>query len=134
MPNSFNDVTGDWTGLNESVLLSPDLQSVLDTERLTLVQWLETVHALKARQDELRGLRQEVTQQLHAALTQGKEVAIRVRSMIRAKIGPKNERLVQFKVAPIRKRPRKPVKPPDGETPETSISGTTASPPDQQVP
>jgi hypothetical protein len=36
-------------------------------------------------------------------------VAERLRDAVKFKIGRRNERLVQFNIAPLRKRPRKPV-------------------------
>jgi len=37
----------------------------------------------------------------------GRELAIRLRAVVKSNIGPKSERLVQFKIAPLRKRTRK---------------------------
>lgn len=129
--NSHADVIDDWEGLLEAGERSPELQPSIETERQALAQSLREVQGLKARQVELSAMRQEATQQLTAAVTQGKEEAMRIRSVVRGKIGPKSERLIHFRVAPLRKRPRKPalvVKPPDGETPGTS-PGASASPP-----
>jgi hypothetical protein len=128
--NSYADILADWDGLLEAIQRNPELQPSVETERQALVQSIAEVQGLKARQEELIALRQEVTQQLNGAVARGKETAIRVRSVVRGKIGPKSERLVHFRVAPLRKRPRKPqagVKPPDGETPEIK-SDTSASP------
>jgi len=44
------------------------------------------------------------SQQLNATIVQGKDAAIRIRSLARSKLGHKNERLVQFRVAPTRPR------------------------------
>jgi hypothetical protein len=80
---------------------------------------LAQIQGLKTRQNELRGLRQEVTQQFKAAVAEGNETAIKVRSVVKGKIGPKNERLVRFKISPLRKRPRKAkVNEPAGGAPE----------------
>lgn len=128
--NSYADILADWDGLLEAIQRSPELQPSVETEHQLLVQSIAEVQGLKARQAELNALRQEVTQQLNAAVAKGKETAIRVRSVARGKIGPKNERLVHFRVAVLRKRPRKlkpEVKPPDGETPGVE-PGTSASP------
>src|SRR6185436_10664667 len=122
-----SDITFDWRGLIEATDRNPEMLPIVQGERDALEQFLGSFETLKARQDELKGLRQEVTQQLKEVLVQGKEVAIRIRSVVRGKIGPKNERLVHFNVAPIRKRPRKPVKPPDEEPPET-VPGASGSP------
>ena len=128
--NSQADIMLDWEGLLEAIQRNPDLQPSVETERQALAQSLTELQGLKARQKELTALRQEATQQLDAAVAKGKETAIRVRSVVRGKMGPKNERLVHFNVAPIRKRPRKAtqeVKPPDEETPGAD-PGPSASP------
>jgi hypothetical protein len=123
--NSFPDVTDDWLGVLDAAEKNPDLQPIIETERQALSQVLAEVQGLKGRQMELGALRQEVTQQLRAALARGKELVIRIRSVVRGKVGPRNERLVHWRVAPLRRRPRK-VKP-DGEAPGTS-AGASASP------
>ena len=107
--NSHPDIIRDWQGLLEAAERNPEVQSSIEEERQSLVKSLAEVQAIKARQEQLTALRQEATQQLAAAVARGKEEAIRIRSMVRGKIGPKNERLVHFKVAPLRKRTRKPV-------------------------
>lgn len=121
--NSYADVFRDWEGLNEAALRTPEIQAAVEPERLALLESVTECQGLKAQQEELGGRRQEVTQQLKAAVARGKEKAIRLRSVIRGKVGPRNERLVHFKVAPIRPRgPRKPaapVKPPETEPAES---------------
>ena len=125
--NSFPDVTDDWVGVLDAAEKNPDLQPLIETERQALTQVLAEVQGLKGRQSELTALRQEVTQQLRAALARGKEVVIRIRSVVRGKVGPRNERLVHWRVAPLRRRPRKVSVKPDGEAPGTS-PGASASP------
>jgi hypothetical protein len=121
--NSIADVFRDWEGLNEAALRTQEIQAAVEPERLALLDSVAECQGLKARQEELGGERQEVTQQLKAAVARGKEKAIRLRSVIRGKIGPRNERLVHFRVAPLRPRgPRKataPVKPPETEPAES---------------
>jgi len=126
------DIALDWRGLIDATDKNPDLLPIVQGERDALEQFLETFGTLKATQDELTAMRQEVTQKLLATLAQGKEVAIRIRSVVRGKIGPRSERLAQFKVPPIRSRPRKPVvelPPPGGEEvgtkPGASVSPST---------
>lgn len=127
---SFSDITTDWTGLREAVMRSPDLQPVVETELQDLDATHAEVQGLKARQEELGAQRQEVTQRLNAAIARGKEIASRIRSLARGKIGPKSERLVHFRVPPVRRRPRRPViveeKLTNGGT--GTGQGTTASP------
>jgi hypothetical protein len=129
--NSQADVVTDWEGLLDAVQKNPDLQPSVETERQSLAQSLVEVQGLKARQSELRGLRQEVTQQLMAAIKKGKDFAITVRSVLRGKVGPRNERLVHFDIAPIRSPKRKKKEPPAGEgpgpTPSPTPSGGSAA-------
>jgi hypothetical protein len=105
--NSQADVMGDWKELLQAVQSDPEVQPSVTAESESLAQSLARFQSLKARQNELKGLRQEVTQQLKATAVEGKETAIRVRSVVKGKIGPKNARLVHFNIAPLRKRPRK---------------------------
>ncbi|MFL6235341.1 MAG: hypothetical protein ACJ76N_19555 [Thermoanaerobaculia bacterium] len=105
--NSQADIVTDWEELLQAVQSNPDLQPVIDAERQSLTQSLTEVQNLKARQNEMAALRQESTQHLQEAVAKGKEMAIKIRSVLRGKVGPKSERLVHFKIAPLRKRPRK---------------------------
>lgn len=128
--NSHADVTADWEELMQAVQSDSDVQPIVDTDRQALAQSLTTVQGLKARQNELQGLHQEATQQLKAEVAKGKETAIKIRSMTRGKLGPKSERLVHFKIAPLRKRPRKPketVKKPAEGSPGAHPGSSTSS-------
>lgn len=127
--NSHADVIRDWHLLLDAVERSPEVLQEVEKERLKLAQWLTEVRALKARQDELKALGQEVTQKLKESVVEGKEASVQLRAILKAKFGSKNERLVHFRVAPKRKRVRKTLvvvkKPADGEgtgTPGTSPS------------
>jgi polyribonucleotide nucleotidyltransferase len=106
-PKSQAAIIGDIWGLLEAAERSPDIRASIETELQALSQSYTKIRTLKARQEELSALRQEVTQQLQAALAEGKENAVIFRSLVRSKLGPRNERLVHYKVAPLRKRPRK---------------------------
>lgn len=130
--NSQADVMADWAELLDAVKSKPDLQPAVDAESQALAQSLTEVQGLKARQNEMEALRQEATQKLNDAVAKGKETAIKIRSVLRGKVGPKSELLVHFKIAPLRKRPRKPgqqtVKKPGGGAPgETPGSSATPS-------
>jgi DNA repair ATPase RecN len=117
--NSQADVMADWEDLLQAVQNDAEVQPSVAAESQSLAQLLTQLQGLKARQNELRGLRQEVTQQLKATVVEGSEMAIKVRSVVKGKVGPKNERLVRFKISPLRKRPRKPKdKQPAGGAPE----------------
>jgi hypothetical protein len=121
---SFAGTLQDWEGLLAALKEQPDLQVILEAERLALEKDLAEARLLKARQEAQIAGRQELTQQIKALVAHGREVAITIRSVARGKIGYRNERLVHFRVAPVRKRARKTavVTPPAGEP--TNTPGT----------
>lgn len=127
--NSYAYTVNDWEGLLEASLRTPELLASLEPERQFLVESLAEVQGLKAQQLELTALRQEATQKLQEAMRRGKDVAIRVRAVVRGKVGPRNERLVHYNVAPLRKRPRKAkeTEPPAGETPEPGSEASASA-------
>jgi len=117
-------------GLLDATERSPDIQPEVEKERKVLSDSLGDVKSIKARQQELTAQRQDVTQQLNVAMARLKDAALVFRAVVKGKIGPRSERLVHFKVAPLRKRSRKrivPEKPPDGEVAGTK-PGASASP------
>lgn len=59
------------------------------------------------RQEAQAAGRQELTQQIKAVVAHGKALAITIRAVAKGKLGYRNERLVRYKVAPVRKRSRK---------------------------
>ncbi len=104
--SSFADVVLDW----ESLLIATE-QHALDIpeaerHRAALTEHLVFTRQLKAAQDSAIASKQQATQDLQAAVVKGRELAIRVRGAVRAALGPKSERLVQFGITPIRKRRR----------------------------
>ncbi|HBL31490.1 MAG TPA: hypothetical protein DD490_32100 [Acidobacteria bacterium] len=70
-------------------------------------QTLARIKRLKLEQLALNAQRQAMTQNLNAALKEGTDAAITLRSIARAKIGHRSELLVHFKMAPLRKRVRR---------------------------
>src|SRR5436305_14937573 len=104
--NSHADIMADWAELLDAVRRSPDLLPDVAEDIEILAGLLAGARELKGRQNELAGLRQETTQRLHEETARGKETAIRMRSIVRGTLGPRNERLVQFGIAPLRKRKR----------------------------
>jgi hypothetical protein len=125
--NSYPVLITDFEGLIEAANRTPEVQQAMEPERQALTQTLAEIQSLRARQAELKALKQGVTQQLKAAMAKAKEQRTQVQSLAKGKLGPKNELLVHFDVAPQRKRPRKAkeeVKKPSGENPGTGPGGT----------
>jgi hypothetical protein len=119
--NAYDVVVRSLGGLLDAIERNPEVQPSVQAERQLLTESLTEIQGFKARQEELTALRQETTQQLTAAVARGKDTALVIRSVIRGKVGPRNERLVHFNVAPLRKRTRKAKqeKAPDGKAPGT---------------
>jgi len=109
--DSYFQVVGDLEGLaaavDENVALLPDLHA----ERTELAEGLTKLKALKERQRSFAAARQATTQELRKAMADNRQVAERIRDAVKFKIGRRNEKLVQFNIAPLRKRTRKPAQP-----------------------
>lgn len=124
MPNtsSYADVVLDWERLLLAVQDNTDNLPESERLRAALQQHLDETRALKARQVSAAALRQRTTQELKVKLEEGRELAMRLRGTVRAGLGPRNEGLVQFGMAPLRAR-RRGEKP--GEEGPTSPEGPT---------
>ncbi len=129
---SYAVLLNKWQQTLAAVDRTPEVQPSVETERQALIQSVAEVESLLRRQQELVALKQRATQDLHAARERGREMDIKLRSLVRGKLGHKNELLVQFKVAPKRRPKPKPeeeeTKEPSGENQETA-KATPASPP-----
>lgn len=105
--NSQADEMFDWESLvaagRKNVAQMPDIETVL----APLLGVIDEVKALKVQQKDLEGNRQAATQRLKELRLRGVEEARRLRDYIRSRLGSKNEQLVQFGVAPIRRRTRR---------------------------
>ncbi len=105
--NTYTDVVFDWERLlaavEEHAASLPDIEA----ERTALVQALQEAREMKAEQESFTASRQQATQDLQMTLDRGREMAMRLRGAVKFKIGPRNERLVQFGIAPLRRRPRR---------------------------
>jgi hypothetical protein len=118
MPNqSYSDVTTDAEQILTSTSANPGLQPIVEKHRPQIEENLEEIKDLKALQKTLTADKQKATQDLQAALKRLKERLIFLRAAIRGDIGPRTEKLVEYGIAPLRKRRGKAK--PAGE-PETS--------------
>jgi hypothetical protein len=120
MPNansSYADIVRDWEKLLTSTKENASDLVEAERHRAALEEHLAATKVLKAKQDANRAEKQENTRELKAALVKGRELAIRLRGVVRANLGPRSELLTKFGVAPLRKRSRA-GKPAEGETPE----------------
>ena len=134
MPNnsSYADLVRDSERLlrgfeDNAVTLAP-----AEPQRDALQSSLDRLQDKKARQDSFAAQRQQSTQELDQLMLEVREDARRLRGMVKGLLGTKNERLVQFQVAPIRSRPRLPVPdpPPPPPLPET-VAPAEGTPPSE---
>jgi hypothetical protein len=103
---AYADIVDELRSLIAAVDQSPDLAATAP-QRAALAAKLERIEQLKKTQDAARATKQECTQKLRQEVTEARMLAIQLRGSIRALIDPRSERLTHFKVAPIRKHPRR---------------------------
>ena len=104
--NSFADLVLDQEKLLRAFQDNAGTLSTAEPQRATVADNLKQLQELKARQDSFAAQRQQATQELVALMKQAREDARRLRALVKGLLGTKNERLVQFQVAPVRSRPR----------------------------
>ncbi|HYG65688.1 MAG TPA: hypothetical protein VEL74_24100 [Thermoanaerobaculia bacterium] len=104
----FESNLNDWENLLNQVRELAHKYPYLESFRIELEEAAGKARAAKAQQMALQAASQQATHQVATALVQGRDAAIRMRSYLRGCLGFRNEELVRFGVAPIRKRgPRK---------------------------
>lgn len=125
--NSYPVLITDIEELLEAVSREPELQPAIETERQFLAQALAEIHSLRGRQAELKSQRQVATQQLKAVLKKAKDAVFQIRSVLKGKVGPRDERLSHFKIVPFGRPRKKKAEETNGETPGTN-PGAAGSP------
>ncbi|MEA2602582.1 MAG: hypothetical protein QOF89_3574 [Acidobacteriota bacterium] len=123
--NSYADIVLDWENILAACRDNAELLTAAEALRAVLEKLLSTARELNNRREATIGAKQQLTQELLAVLTEGKEMARRLRGAAKAQLGTKNERLVQFKSRPIRdrkgrKKTKKSTKAPASQPPATS--------------
>ena len=122
MPNnsSFADFMTDWERLLQAVNNNGNTLPDMSAQVTALTGVLTEIRSIAARQDYHRaGLRGE-TRRLLELLTEGRDSALRIRSSIRSYLGPRQEKLAEFRIPVLgRNRPvgTAPVPPPPPVTP-----------------
>ncbi|HVR97352.1 MAG TPA: hypothetical protein VMW27_12105 [Thermoanaerobaculia bacterium] len=101
---TFAHIIRDWQRVLQAFLDNAAALAPAVSKREALEALLNRALDLKARQDSHTAVRQEITQELGVVLEEGREQARQLRGMVKGLLGTKNERLVQFSVAPLRKR------------------------------
>jgi hypothetical protein len=90
-----------------SILANGDLLPSAEKYRMPLEAAVTELKGLSTRRQTLIADKQQVTQDLKASARRLKDLLIHVKAAVRSDIGPRNEKLVEFNVAPLRPRSRK---------------------------
>jgi hypothetical protein len=106
--SSYRDMLGDWLKLTAAVRGSETDLPILIPYRMGLDTHLESVQEAKARQLLLELDRELATVELHKEIVAGRDHVIRLRSQIKAALGPRDERLRDFGITPLGQHRRKP--------------------------
>ncbi len=114
---SYADNVLDWELLLQAYSDNVDVMLPAQPVQVLLAQSLDAVRDLKALQDSRSAQRQQTTQELMERIQIGREQARRLRGLAKGLIGTQNERLVQFQVAPLRRRSRPTLRKPDPAPP-----------------
>lgn len=130
--NSYAKAFRDWEAL---LAAAQNLEATPDVERhrAALEQHLAEMKTVRDQQNLYNANRQAASQQLAQMLKDGRELAIRLRRVAAANLGPKNEMLVLFGVSPIRSRSRKAAKPVEPPAPPQGGEAAGAGPPKPAV-
>ena len=104
--SSIADHMTDFQRLLQAVSNNPDtVPEDVETPQLSLQGTLNEMTTILARQDAHRaGLRAD-SKRLRELIVQGADSARQIRSLIRGYLGPRNEKLVEFRI-PVLGRPR----------------------------
>lgn len=127
--NSFADLMLDWQKLLAACADNAAALTTAEPQRAQVEKMLQEAQALKAQQESHTASKQSTVQQLDDLLRDGREAARRLRAMVKALVGTDKESLVQFGIAPNRKRGKK-KKPAESPPPTTGpTTGPTVGPP-----
>lgn len=124
---SFEAFTGELDSLAGAAHEFAAELPALGPHLFSLEDQLDAVREVKARQQMHEEKRHEATRDLHDELTTAQDLAIQLRSVVRAEWGPRDPRLARFGVAILKKpRPRKPAS--EGGPPPAPDTGSTSEP------
>src|SRR5262245_32088551 len=105
--NTQSDTIVDAEELLAAVAVNLSQRPDIEEHRAPLELVLGRIKSLRTVQKTLAADRQKVTQELKGAYREARDLTIQLRGAIRAKIGVRSEKLVEFKVPPLRPRPRR---------------------------
>jgi hypothetical protein len=111
MATNFPNTVLDLEQLRESIIKNLPLMPAAEKFLASLDTALTKVRALNTHRATLIADKQKATQDLKAAVAEAQNLAIDVRAVIRGEVGSRSEKLVEFGVAPLRRRASRKAKP-----------------------
>jgi len=127
---AYKGIFRDWEGVSGACAKNADLLPKSEAIRPELDAILVQLKDFKIQQENLTGTRQALTQRIRQLVTEGREVARKLRNQIKVELGAKSEQLPEFGIAPIRKQVRK-AKTPAVKPPVLDTSDASNGPPDK---
>jgi hypothetical protein len=104
MRNTQAETIRSWEKLVTACEENDELRPFIHRDLALLSRTAEQAHTHFADRLRLLAEKQEATNRCNAILTEGNDLAMRIRAAVKAALGPRNERLTQFGIAPLRKR------------------------------
>lgn len=117
---TFANQTTEWEHLLVTVETNQTALSFLEPQRSQLASVLDRAKDASVRQDAFKAQFQQATRDLEKALSEGGDLATRLRNGIRTQYGLRSEKLAEFGLQP-RRKPQK-AKPEPAPTPATPVA------------
>ena len=105
---SFADYIADWRRLLVALEVNTAALPDLSVQRPALEAIVTELEAVVTRQDAIRAESSENAQEARQLLKEGADVALQIRSAMRAHLGPRNPKLAEFRVRVLGVRRRAP--------------------------
>jgi hypothetical protein len=123
---SYADVVTDWEQLGSSLATNITDLPNLESYRTELVGLLEQVRALAIQQGIHKANLQQASKELKEVMARGRKLATFLRAGIKHRYGNRSEKLVEFRVQPLRNRKRNPEEVPEEPAPSPKPSPSPA--------
>jgi hypothetical protein len=114
---TYNDFVANGEHLNTTLLANIAELPHLEVPRAKFEGILGRVRTLGVQHDLHTANKQQVAKELEALLADGRKLATFLRTGLKEHYGNRSDKLVEFGIAPFRRRKKEPAEPPEGETP-----------------
>ncbi len=104
--NSYAETVNGWEELLDAIEQNTDDLPHLETTRERLQVILTQIRGFAAEQAALTASRQQATLRVYHLLGQGRKVATVLRTSVREHYGNRSEKVAEFGLLPLRRRPR----------------------------